>query len=141
MKPNVNKMIKEILMDGFRRSGYVLEKTNVQYPRGEFVMTPSDIARAYKNADMLLDIWQIQEKAGKSVLPPTFQEFENFLDIKIAEHSFTEAFAFLNRRFSDRSNKELVNEMRGAIEELKRLGCDGSASSFEFLLNQRIGEE
>lgn len=134
-------MIKEILMDGFRRSGYVIEKTILHFPRGGFFTNPSDIERAYKNAEMFLETWQIQEKAGKPVLPPTFQEFEVFLEIKIATHSFIEASALLNRRFSDRPNAELVKEMRSAIDELKRLGCDSTASSYEFLLNQRIGEE
>jgi len=128
-------------MDGLRRSHYDVDKATINYPRGGLFTSREDIDRTYRKALMQLQVWQANKRAGKSDLPPTLQEFERYLDITLAEQSFSDAQSLINLRFSDRSNSELVKEMREAIAELRRLGCNDKASSCEYTMRQRIGEE
>jgi hypothetical protein len=141
MKAEINRMIKEILIEGFRKSKFVLEKTTIEYPRGGFFTRRQDMDRAYQIASMNLETWQARKKSGINDLPPTFEEFKRFLDILIAERSFEEAWVCTHLQFCDRSFPELVKEMQGAIDELKRLGGSKELARFEFYMEGFKGED
>ena len=141
MKAIIIKMIKEILIDGLRKSGCDLERTKIQYPRGGIFTNRNDMDRAFRNASMKLDIMKSRKKAGDKEIPGTLGEFDKYLDIQLAEQSFMDASVMINSVLSDRNNRELVKEMMEAIEVLKRHGCKEKVSTYQFYLNQKIGEE
>jgi hypothetical protein len=141
MKASVKKMVKDILKEGFHKGHYAPLLTDIRYPHGGIFSNPQDIKDGYHIASLKLVGWREQARAGNSPVPSSKEEFERFLDINIAESSFQDAYTLINRRFSSRSNADLVKEMRADIEELRNYGCSEKVSLFEYMLKQRIGEE
>lgn len=143
MKAKVLKMTKEMLLRGLRRSHFDLLRTSLGAPSGGLFISQEDRMRALHTAHLLLDSWQGQARNGKNPLPVEPSEIERYIDIHLADMSFMEAQAMINNRFAGRTNAELVKEAREAIDLLRRLGGDAAekASSFEWILKRRIGEE
>ena len=141
MKAIIIKMIKEVLLDGLKKSGCDLERTQIQYPRGGIFTNKNDINRAYQNAKIKLDLWRSRKKAGDKEIPQTIKDFEKYIDIQLAEESFLDASVKINSPLSDRNNSELVTEMRDALEVFRKYDCKDKLSSYKFIMDQRIGEE
>jgi hypothetical protein len=141
MKSNINRMIKESFMEGFKRSKFDLQKTIPILPKGGMFTSHQDSGRAFKIALMYIRVWQDQARENPSFFPKTPKEIEKFVDIFIAENSFMEATTIINLQSRDRSNQELLKEAKEAIVDLHRLGAEEKASFCEHMLSQRIGEE
>ena len=143
MKASINKMIKQTLLDGLRRSRYNLSKTKLKYPKGGWGISRQDRDRAYKWAYSTLESMRSLRLEGDESLPSTPEGIERYIEVRIAKQSFDFAYALINNPVFGRSNRELVREAREAIETLRSLGGEqaDTASTYERMLDRKIGAE
>jgi hypothetical protein len=142
MKAIVNKMIKEILTDGLKKGKGIPSLVNLSYPTGGFFTSNDEKRSAFTYAMGILELLKMRASENMKQSSPQHLDYEQIIDKEIAKMSIQDSLTRINSRFADRSNNELIKEVKDGIAVIRRLGDeDGLASFYERELKRRTGEE
>lgn len=142
MKDNkVFKMATEHLLMSLQQCNFNSKKIQALYPKGGLFQNIKEIQRARRIIDHFITVWQYQLVKGTFELPQTRDKMVYFVEIKVAEYLARDGVLWINSRFRDRSNRELVKEVREAVLFLREKGAENEAYVYEIFLKQQIGEE
>jgi hypothetical protein len=140
MKPNVNRLIKLSMLEGLKKNQYSLARACLVRPSGGIFTSPQEIDQALNIATNIFQSWQVLASQDPGFFPSDPLEIEKFIDIHIADRSTVDAILWINRNYRDRSNQTLAAEARAGISELRRLGEEKKAATYEFILQQTLDE-
>ena len=142
MRESARKLCKRILIDALRGSSYDINKAQIRSSAGGMFMTMDDVKRANQVAGVIIDGLKNQVLLGKLKIPFDPAELEYEIDFRIWDMSASDSILFINSIFRNRSNKEMVNEAKEAINQLNKMGKRGEEKAYahEWILKKKIGE-